>query len=63
MGVDSVGGVFMSDLIIHDECGLDIELCVCPDAPFYWDNDKGCIVERKKPVILIKDKKPIDKES
>ena len=34
--------------IIHDECGLDVELCVCPDAPYYWDHENGCIRQRKK---------------
>ena len=34
------------NLIIHDECGLDIELCVCPDSKFYWDNENRCIKER-----------------
>jgi len=33
---------------IHDKCGLDIELCVCPDTPFYWDNELGIIKERIK---------------
>ncbi len=36
------------NLIIHDKCGLDVELCVCPDSKFYWDKDKGCLIERGK---------------
>ena len=39
------------NLIIHNDCGLDIELCVCPDAPYYWDSEKDCIVERDKSQI------------
>jgi hypothetical protein len=32
--------------IIHDACGLNIELCVCPDSTFYWDDENGCIKKR-----------------
>ena len=36
------------DLIIHNECGLDIELCACPNSDFYWDNEEYCIKKRSK---------------
>ena len=29
------------NLIVHDKCGLPVELCECPDAPvkYNWDTD------------------------
>ena len=31
----------IKDLIIHDKCGLPVELCDCPDATvkYNWDKD------------------------
>jgi len=38
----------MTELIIHKECGLPVELCTCKDAPirYDWNNDK--FTERDK---------------
>jgi len=33
--------------IIHDKCGLPVELCTCPDAPVYYDWEKGVFVDRR----------------
>ena len=39
-----------SKLVIHEKCGLDIELCDCPDSKFYWDSENDCIRERTPPI-------------
>lgn len=34
--------------IIHDECGLNIELCVCPDADIKYDHETGLYIDLRK---------------
>ena len=32
------------ELIIHDKCGLPVELCECPDAEVRYDKERGVFV-------------------
>lgn len=36
----------IKNLIIHDKCGLPVELCECPDAPVVYDSEKDIFVDR-----------------
>jgi len=33
-------------LIIHDKCGLPVELCECSDAEVVYDPELDCFVDR-----------------
>jgi len=34
------------ELIIHNKCGLPVELCICPDAPVTYDWENDIFIER-----------------
>ena len=36
-----------SALIIHDGCGLPVELCECADAPVRYDFESDAFVEQE----------------
>ena len=37
----------MEELIIHNICGLPVELCECPDVEVKYDWDKDVFIDKK----------------
>ena len=35
-------------LIIHDKCGLPVELCTCPDARVVYDDELDAFVDTEE---------------
>ncbi len=34
------------DLLIHEKCGLPVEVCDCPDSPVFYDWENDVFVDR-----------------
>lgn len=41
----------INNLIIHNKCGLPVELCECTDSEVFYDSEEDVFVERKSPPI------------
>lgn len=38
----------MNQEIIHDGCGLNVELCVCPDATIKLDEENNVFIVKRQ---------------
>lgn len=34
----------------HDECGLNIELCICPDSPISYNHDENMYIVKDRKI-------------
>jgi len=45
---DYHSGENINNLVMHNACGLPVELCICPDAPIVYDWETGTFIIKKK---------------
>ncbi len=38
----------INELLVHDKCGLPVELCTCPDARLVYDWENDVFIDRSE---------------